>query len=101
MSYWREEPLEVDAVLEGSWGCWAIEVKTGSIASADLKGIGELTRRNPGFRPLILCNEEARSTLDRTGLAAMAWREFLLSGPPGTDRALAGKVQIMAMSPRT
>jgi predicted AAA+ superfamily ATPase len=32
-SYWCEEPLEVDTVLEGSWGKWAIEVKTGTIAS--------------------------------------------------------------------
>ena len=23
--YWREEPLEVDGVLEGSWGAWAVE----------------------------------------------------------------------------
>ncbi|MGQ0503696.1 MAG: hypothetical protein ACT4TC_00075, partial [Myxococcaceae bacterium] len=30
VSYWREEPLEVDSVLEGSWGSWAVEIKTGS-----------------------------------------------------------------------
>src|SRR5690606_30790311 len=30
--YWREEPHEVDGVLEGSWGSWAIEVKTGRTA---------------------------------------------------------------------
>lgn len=30
VTYWREEPLEVDAVVEGSWGSWAIEVKTGA-----------------------------------------------------------------------
>jgi len=30
VSYWREEPLEVDGILEGSWGKWAIEVKTGN-----------------------------------------------------------------------
>lgn len=29
VSYWREEPLEVDGVCEGSWGSWAIEVKPG------------------------------------------------------------------------
>ncbi|HVE87764.1 MAG TPA: AAA family ATPase, partial [Myxococcales bacterium] len=32
VSYWREEPLEVDAVIDGSWGSWAIEVKTGGIS---------------------------------------------------------------------
>jgi uncharacterized protein len=83
VSYWREEPLEVDAVVEGSWGSWAIEVKTGPISSADLKGIGEFTRRHPGFRALVLCDEAARPTAERAGLRAMAWPEFLLSGPPG------------------
>jgi hypothetical protein len=29
--YWREEPLEVDAVLDGSWGKWAVEVKNRKI----------------------------------------------------------------------
>jgi predicted AAA+ superfamily ATPase len=28
VTYWREEPLEVDGVLEGSWGSWAVEIKT-------------------------------------------------------------------------
>lgn len=85
VSYWREEPLEVDGVLEGGWGSWVIEVKTGSLSPSDLKGIGEFTRRNPRFRPLVLCDEDARSTVERAGLPAMAWREFLLSGPPGSD----------------
>lgn len=44
--YWREEPLEVDGVLEGSWGPWAI-------------------------------------TVERAGLPALSWREFLLGGPRG------------------
>lgn len=92
VSYWREEPLDVDGVLEGSWGSWVIEVKTGSITSADFTGIGEFSRRNPSFRPLVLCDEVARSTVERVGLPAMAWREFLLSGPP-RDRpaSISGK----------
>jgi len=32
--YWRQEPLEVDAVVDGSWGHWAIEVRTGEIDAA-------------------------------------------------------------------
>lgn len=84
VSYWREGPFEVDGVIEGSWGSWAVEVKTGSISPVDLRGWGELTRRQPGFRPLVLCDAEARSAVDRTGLPAMAWSEFLLGGPPGS-----------------
>ncbi len=82
LSYWREEPLEVDAVLEGSWGRWAIEVKTSSFGPADLRGLAEFTRRNPSFRPLVLCERSDLRTAERAGLAAQEWREFLVSGPP-------------------
>jgi uncharacterized protein len=82
VSYWREEPLEVDGILEGSWGAWAIEVKTGRISIADLKGLGEFVRRHTKFRPLVVCDGEARPLVDRAGFAAMPWTEFLLRGPP-------------------
>lgn len=83
VSYWREEPLEVDAVLDGSWGSWAIEVKTGRISIADLKGLGEFVRRHRKYRALVLCDGEARPVVERAGLEAMDWRDFLLGGPPG------------------
>jgi uncharacterized protein len=82
VSYWREEPLEVDAVLEGGWGWWAVEVKTGSVSTADLRGLGEFVRRNPRFRPLVLCDEQARPVAERAGFQAMPWSDFLLGGPP-------------------
>ena len=86
VTYWREEPLEVDAVLDGSWGSWAFEVKTGSISAADLRGLAELARRYPKYRPLVVCDEEARPVAERAGLTSMAWTELLLEGPP-TARA--------------
>jgi predicted RecB family endonuclease len=82
VSYWREEPLEIDGVLEGSWGAWAIEVKTGRIAVADLKGLAEFARRFKKFRPLVVCDEAARVVAERAGFEAMAWTDFLLRGPP-------------------
>ncbi|MBK6850001.1 MAG: hypothetical protein IPG96_21500 [Proteobacteria bacterium] len=85
MSYWRE-PLEVDGVLEGSWGSWAIEIKTGSLAAADLKGLSRFGRRYPRFRSLVLCDDEARPVVERAGLEAMAWGDFLLRGPPARAR---------------
>ncbi len=81
VSYWREEPLEVNAVVEGTWGSWAIEVTTGPTSSGDLKGIGEFARRYPLYRPLVLCSEEGRSAVERAGFPAMPWREFLITGP--------------------
>ena len=86
--YWREEPLEVDAVIEGSWGKWALEVKTGSISPADLRGLGEFVRRHPDYRPIILCDGAQRTTVQRMGLESMPWEDYLLWGPTAaTDRA--------------
>jgi predicted AAA+ superfamily ATPase len=78
--YWREEPLEVDGVLVGSWGKWAVEVKTGNFATRDLGGLLEFCRRYPGFRPLVLCSREhAEDTL--ADVRRMFWGDFLLGKP--------------------
>ena len=82
VSYWREEPLEVDAVLEGSWGKWAVEVKTGSFQLGELKGLYELAHRHPELRPLVICERGQLDKLQRAGLTAQAWQDFLLHGPP-------------------
>jgi len=82
--YWREEPFEVDAVLEGSWGTWAVEVKTGPVSAADLRGLTEFTRRQPRYRALVLCDEAFRAAIERLDLEALAWPDFLLSGPPAS-----------------
>jgi predicted AAA+ superfamily ATPase len=81
-SYWREEPFEVDGVLQGSWGAWAIEVKTGRIAASDLKGLGEFVRRHSTFRPLVVGDDDARPVAERAGFEAVPWTDFLLQGPP-------------------
>jgi len=83
VAYWREEPLEVDAVTEGSWGAWAIEIKTGSIGAADLRGLLEFTRRVPKYRPLLVCDPAELPAAARLGAAAKSWQEFLLDGPAG------------------
>jgi hypothetical protein len=82
VTYWREEPLEVDAVLEGDWGRWAVEVKTGPFNTADLKGLLEFCRRYPRFRPLVLTGEHrGPPQLRDAGVETMSWGEFLLGGP--------------------
>jgi hypothetical protein len=80
VSYWREEPLEVDAVLEGSWGSWALEVKTGAFRPSDLAGLFELTRRHRELRPLVVCDEGGRAMAEQAGARAVTWKEFLLRG---------------------
>lgn len=81
--YWREEPLEIDGVLEGSWGSWAVEVKTGGFRIAELEALLEFVRRYPQFRPLVICRGQDRSTAQRAGVDSISWQGFLLGGPPG------------------
>jgi predicted AAA+ superfamily ATPase len=80
VSYWREEPFEVDRILEGSWGRWAIEVKTGAISPANLRGLAEFARRHRDYRPLVLCDGTQIPAVTRQGVDAMPWRDFLLRG---------------------
>lgn len=83
--YWREEPYEVDAVISGSWGKWAVEIKTGNFVMRDLAGLLEFCRRHSEFEPLVLCSRErAAEKLD--GVKTLYWGDFLLGKGP----ALAG-----------
>src|SRR5262249_14908711 len=82
VTYWREEPLEVDGVLEGSWGAWAIEVKTGRLSASDPRVPGEFVRRHSKFRPLVVCDDDAHAVAERAGFDAVPWTDFLLQGPP-------------------
>ena len=81
VTYWREEPLEVDAVFEGSWGNWAIEVKTGRFGSQDLRGLTEFCRRYPAFTPLVVTAPGDEQTARHYGLRSISWEAFLLTGP--------------------
>lgn len=87
VSYWREEPIEVDGVIDGSWGKWAIEVKTGHVETADLKGLAEFSKRYPSYKPLLVGEDNARSVAERAGIAFMPWRQFLLDGLSGVTRS--------------
>ncbi len=79
--YWREEPYEVDAILDGSWGRWAVEVTTNAASPRAVRGLAEFTRRNPSYRPLLLTEETRTEEARRTGFEAMPWTRFLLDGP--------------------
>ena len=75
--YWREEPLEVDAVIEGSWGNWVVEIKTGDFSERDLAGLFEFNRRFPAYRPLVISDESGQRTAERAGALATTWVRFL------------------------
>ena len=79
--YWRAEPLEVDWVLDGSWGALAIEVKIGAYRSQDVRGLLEFCRLYPKFRPLLLCDEGDEACGRDGGVSTQSWASFLMNGP--------------------
>jgi len=83
--YWREEPLEIDAVLDGSWGKWAVEVKSGKFDVHALRGLLEFCRRNPAFRPLVISRPGDQEIAGRHGIESISWEDFLLGGPPKVE----------------
>jgi predicted AAA+ superfamily ATPase len=78
--YWREEPLEVDGVIEGSWGSWAVEVKTGPCQTRDLRGLLEFVAGHPKFKPVLICDNEGLDTAERVGIRGITWRDYLIKG---------------------
>ncbi len=80
VTYWREEPLEVDAVIDGSWGRLAVEIKTSRFESRDLAGLFEFCRRYPAYLPVVVTRPGDEETARRFGLRAMSWVEFLVRG---------------------
>ncbi len=82
VTYWREEPYEVDAIIDGTWGSWAVEVKGGgTIRAQDLAGLAEFVRRFPKYRPLVICGKDQLTQVERLGMPAKPWPGFLLEGP--------------------
>ena len=67
-------------ILNGSWGHWAVEIKTGSYGNRDLAGVLEFCRRYADFNPLILCEPGYETVAQHAGIAAVAWSSFLLNG---------------------
>lgn len=80
ITYWREEPHEVDMIIEGSWGKWAVEVKSSKWKPKDLLGLLEFTRRYPEFTPLVICSEESVALGKSLGIKSISWSDFLVSG---------------------
>jgi uncharacterized protein len=83
--YWREEPHEVDAVIDGSWGKWAIAIKTGSFSARDLAGLLEFSKRHPDYRPLVVSDEGATGIARRLGVEVLSWQQFLWEGVGALD----------------
>ena len=82
VSYWREEPREVDLVSVGSWGRWAVEVKSGAVTAGDLGGLLAFCARHRSVRPLLVCEPGEERAGRAAGVPTCSWKQFLLDGPP-------------------
>ncbi|MCC6523177.1 MAG: ATP-binding protein [Polyangiaceae bacterium] len=77
VTYWREEPFEVDAVIEGSWGKLVVAVRPGSYDATSLRGLREFSRRFPRYIAKVLCDQGEQHVAERAGLEALPWRQFV------------------------
>lgn len=80
--YWRAEPWEVDGVIQGEWGQWIVEVKTGRYSAADLKGLAIASTKLPDFSPLVICDPGEEMPAKAAGFHTMNWHDYLLGRPP-------------------
>ncbi|MCX6934688.1 MAG: ATP-binding protein [Verrucomicrobia bacterium] len=78
--YWRAEPWEVDGVIQGNWGRWIVEVKTGRYSTADLKGLAVASSKFPAFSPLVICDPGEEGPAETAGFRAIPWPDYLLRG---------------------
>lgn len=85
MHYWRTKSgVEVDFVVYGKDGFWAIEVKGGRrIAQSDLRSLAAFGEDYPQARRLLLYR--GRERLVRDGVLCMPVDEFLAGVRPGED----------------
>jgi hypothetical protein len=74
--------IQIDGILEGSWGAWAEEVKTGPFGPAHIRGLLEFVRRFPQYAPLLVCDVEQVPTPERLAIPGISWQHLLLSGAP-------------------
>lgn len=80
--YWRREPVEVDAVITGSWGRWAVEITTGEVHTPDLVGLLAFVAEHREYRPLLVCEAGQERAARVAGVTACTWQRFLMEGPP-------------------
>ncbi|MEW6281722.1 MAG: AAA family ATPase [Candidatus Eremiobacterota bacterium] len=87
LSYWRTRAgNEVDFVVYGPDGFWALEVKSGAtLHPRDLSGLKGFTQDYPEARPILLYG--GKQTLEVEGILCLPVEDFLLALRPGTALA--------------
>ena len=75
--FWREEPWEVDGVVESGGEHYLLEVKTGRYSAEDLRGLGHTAQKFPECRPIVLCDPGCERVAEAAGFEASSWVDFL------------------------
>lgn len=85
LSYWRTRAgIEVDFVVYGSGGFWALEVKnSATVRAEDVRALRAFREEYPECEPLLLYRGEARLLVD--GVRCLPVGEFLMGLRPGTS----------------
>jgi predicted AAA+ superfamily ATPase len=85
LCYWRTRAgVEVDFIVYGAGGFWAIEVKnTATVRSQDLRGLRSFRQDYPECRPIYVYRGDARLLID--GILCAPGQEFLANLRPGCD----------------
>lgn len=91
LSFWRTSSgVEIDAVVQGDDGFWALEVKNHDrIDSRDLRALRSFNQNHPACRTLLLYRGTER--LVRSGILCMPCEQFLLRLHP--DQSLESAVE--------
>ena len=72
----------MDGVIQGDWGRWIVEVKTGRYTAADLKGLAVASTKFPEFSPLVICDPGEEEPAEAAGFRSIPWPDYLLGGLP-------------------
>jgi predicted AAA+ superfamily ATPase len=81
---WRTRSLEVDFVLYGPSGLWAVEVKNAArVRPGDLRGLRAFSEDYPEARPILLYRGADRLRVD--GVLCLPVESFLRALRPGMD----------------
>jgi len=86
VTYWREEGQEVDMVISGMAGHWAVEIKGGDYTLRDLFPLCEFHRRHPEYQRLVIGDPTFRYAAEQAGITFLPWQTYLLDGLPVEDR---------------
>lgn len=83
VSYALDKGYDIDGVLEGPWGNFAVKVQMGAVRPNDVKHLETFRQLNPEFMPLIVVAPDSDVKLARdAGIAVTTWVDFLVYGPP-------------------